>query len=799
MPTLQLAVDNRSSIQAFIDMRKAVEDNTRVLIDFRGHLVTTDKQGEKTAATFNYLKAAVAGFIAAVSVRGLFHLVKDTAEYADELGDLSKRIGVTSEFLSVLKHAAEQSGTSIEAFGTGIKFLEKQLNEFVVSGDEAIGQVIAVLGPEFEAAVKAGKPVESLILQLSKRLKELSEQERVTVGLELFGRQGTELLPPLLEDLEAVAGRVTQLGGVVTKEFVEKGDAFNDAIGDLKLSLIGLRNDAIGPLLPVLKDLVERLTSFVADHRDDVIRFFATFTRGLGDIVVGGGEVVIALHSVGAGVLTLGDRIELTALKAKKALIDANILQRGLTLQARIDAGEIDELDALREADRTGQRSYGQTLEGEIRSLENKIANNKIATDIDTNIRGAAAIVNRTLKDFAGDLDKNADDIEAKNKKLNENLVMGPVIKQIFGEGKEVDRSNLIRAAQEAAEKEQLKELNKERAKAAESIAETIRKTEEEVTVAGLAADERERALAIYAFERDLRKAGIVDIDDEIDAQERRIKTIQNAEKAQKELEHSRTEQKEFNKEYDKQVRQLELELSLLKEIESIRERVLAIAALEEQARERGIKLSEEQRVKLDELLKTVASERKLRSIADGIGDAFSNFTEKVIDDIRDVGGALEALVKDVQRAILQELLFKPIKENIAALVYNIVSSAVIAGAGTRGKSTGGGDSGGGDFGGETSHPDTPTALGAVIPLAYGGLFDRPTRFNARGRDYLAGESGTEGAVFPLERDGAGRLGVRAVGSEGQRTINMKVITPNADSFRKSKRQIARDIQRGLR
>lgn len=97
---------------------------------------------------------------------------------------------------------------------------------------------------------------------------------------------------------------------------------------------------------------------------------------------------------------------------------------------------------------------------------------------------------------------------------------------------------------------------------------------------------------------------------------------------------------------------------------------------------------------------------------------------------------------------------------------------------------------------------------GRVIPFYRGDVFDNPTTFPMAGGDTgLLGERGPE-AILPLSRGSDGRLGVRASGARGGSgderdrgggtTVinNWRITTPNADSFRKSKRHMDQDEKR---
>lgn len=91
---------------------------------------------------------------------------------------------------------------------------------------------------------------------------------------------------------------------------------------------------------------------------------------------------------------------------------------------------------------------------------------------------------------------------------------------------------------------------------------------------------------------------------------------------------------------------------------------------------------------------------------------------------------------------------------------------------------------------------------GDVIPFAKGGYIDRTAIFPLKGNTIgVAGEAGRE-AALPITRLSNGDLGVKYDQSKNKEevynttNVTMNVTTPNADSFRKSQRQIMEDLRR---
>jgi len=94
-----------------------------------------------------------------------------------------------------------------------------------------------------------------------------------------------------------------------------------------------------------------------------------------------------------------------------------------------------------------------------------------------------------------------------------------------------------------------------------------------------------------------------------------------------------------------------------------------------------------------------------------------------------------------------------------------------------------------------------PFAKGGVIDagqvrrFASGGIVSSPTTFPMQGGTGLMGEAGPE-AIMPLRRGPDGRLGVAA--SNSAPTVNVTINTPDAESFQRSRTQVAATLARAV-
>ncbi|MDA5555629.1 phage tail tape measure protein [Shimia sp. MMG029] len=86
---------------------------------------------------------------------------------------------------------------------------------------------------------------------------------------------------------------------------------------------------------------------------------------------------------------------------------------------------------------------------------------------------------------------------------------------------------------------------------------------------------------------------------------------------------------------------------------------------------------------------------------------------------------------------------------------------------------------------------------GRVMPFANGGVVSGPVSFPMRGGRGLMGEAGPE-AILPLSRGPDGKLGVRSAQQAGPVQVVMNISTPDAESFQRSRGQIATQMSRAL-
>lgn len=165
-------------------------------------------------------------------------------------------------------------------------------------------------------------------------------------------------------------------------------------------------------------------------------------------------------------------------------------------------------------------------------------------------------------------------------------------------------------------------------------------------------------------------------------------------------------------------------------------------------------------------------------SNASKMESSLSNGVSKALDEVILRGGSLSDAMQNIASSLSKSAYnssVEPISDQIGGVLGQALGSVF-----------GGAFSKGGAF-----------SQGRVMPFAKGGVVTSPTTFPMQGATGLMGEAGPE-AIMPLTRDAGGRLGVRAQGSVGPTQVVMNIQTPDAQSFQRSRSQIAARMGRAL-
>ncbi len=232
------------------------------------------------------------------------------AHVGDKLDKMSARTGVSTEALSELGFAAEQSGADLEILETGLRKMQK------IVGDAADGTSTAV-----DALSRLGLTVEFLahlspeqqFKLISDRLSQIADPTlRAAAAMEVFGKSGTRLLPMIQDGaagIEELQQQARSLGLTVSQETAHDAAVLNDTLNILWRVLkqgVFVIGSALAPVVVELSESITKavvtVTSWIKQNRELVV-WAAKIAAG---IVAAGLAFVAAGYAVSAIATALG-------------------------------------------------------------------------------------------------------------------------------------------------------------------------------------------------------------------------------------------------------------------------------------------------------------------------------------------------------------------------------------------------------------------------------------------------------------------------------------------------------------
>lgn len=221
------AASEKSGKQA----KKAFDGAGKSVTDFAGQI----PGASGALSMFSAGPAAAAGAaIAAVGV-GFAAAMKKSIDFADGINDLSLRLGVSTEQLSVLSLYAEQSGTDIETLATGMGKLGVKISE----GDKSLKKYGVTAGTADEA-----------LFQLADKIAGTEDPIlRLKIATDAFGKSGQKMLPMLVQGGDALR-QMSDAAPIVTGEMAAMSDALNDRFAELQGRILGIGLGVAEKIIP---------------------------------------------------------------------------------------------------------------------------------------------------------------------------------------------------------------------------------------------------------------------------------------------------------------------------------------------------------------------------------------------------------------------------------------------------------------------------------------------------------------------------------------------------------------------
>ena len=233
-------------------------------------------------------KAIGAGL--AVAATALAALTWQSIQAADQLDELSQRLGISTETLSGWGYAAKLSGTDLESLAGAIPKLSKNLAAAADEGSKA-GQLFKALGIDVKDAAGNLRDVEDVLPEIADRFKALKNDTlEAALAQEVFGKSGAGLLEFLNrggDGIEELTNRARELGLIVDGDTAAAAAEFKDRLDDLVATTQMLGLQIAEDLLPNLIELTNWVTSLTKEggQAGSSVEVLTGFLRTAADVV----------------------------------------------------------------------------------------------------------------------------------------------------------------------------------------------------------------------------------------------------------------------------------------------------------------------------------------------------------------------------------------------------------------------------------------------------------------------------------------------------------------------------------
>ncbi|ODN41046.1 hypothetical protein [Piscirickettsia litoralis] len=208
---------------------------------------------KRTSIAFAAVSTAATGAIAV--------MVSKSSESIDLLAKTSDKLGVTTEALASLRHAAELTGVSQRKLDMGLQRMTRRLSE-AAAGTGAARTALVELGLDAERLNQLSP--DAAFKEVAAAMENIeSQSDKVRLAFKLFDSEGVSLVNTLrlgANGLDQAANEAARLGIAINRIDAAKIEAANDSIYKLKQFFVGLSHELAIAVAPMIEDVTTRLT-----------------------------------------------------------------------------------------------------------------------------------------------------------------------------------------------------------------------------------------------------------------------------------------------------------------------------------------------------------------------------------------------------------------------------------------------------------------------------------------------------------------------------------------------------------
>lgn len=276
------------------------------------------RRAQKRLKAFGASVTALGAKVTAVGAGVLTPLLASTRVFAsvgDNVQKMALRTGLSTEALSELGFAAEQSGSDLSTLEKGIKTMQRSIND-AGRGLSTANDALTDLGLTF--AQLSGLSPEEQFKLIADRVSGIDDPtKKAAVAMQLFGRAGQQLIPLLdlgakgMEDLQSQARdlglTISQVDADAAAELTDSMNMFKRAARAGAFAVGSALAPALNKMIKTMTRLVVSVSTWVKENKAVVVSVakIAAIVTGIGIAIAGLGAVIIGVGAVFGGLATI--------------------------------------------------------------------------------------------------------------------------------------------------------------------------------------------------------------------------------------------------------------------------------------------------------------------------------------------------------------------------------------------------------------------------------------------------------------------------------------------------------------
>lgn len=295
-------------------------------------LADLDKKAKASSARFEkFSKSLVSGLSSAASQAAKYGsiaagavtaagvaMVKSGLSSVDALAKTSDKLGVTTEALSRLRFAAEQTGVSTQTMDMALQRMTRRVAEAAMGTGEAVG-ALKELG--ISATDIAKQSPDQMFREITKAMGGVETQsDKVRLAMKLFDSEGVSLVNTMkggASALDELAAQADAAGLSISRLDAAKVEAANDAMNRVRASFTGISQQLAVKFAPILEAIADRMfgigveaggaASAATKAFNHMVKGAGVFANGIRGIQIGWYGMKLVFQEVGAFILKYWD------------------------------------------------------------------------------------------------------------------------------------------------------------------------------------------------------------------------------------------------------------------------------------------------------------------------------------------------------------------------------------------------------------------------------------------------------------------------------------------------------------